>query len=96
MSNTFTAQFMSDEKNLAFLNKTMWGPNGIRQAEELFSKAEGIEIVNISEMVCHDIAWEEYLASRNPNIPDEKWDLDMMEAESGKYYNTIQMIAKVV
>jgi len=37
MNNTFTNKFMSDEKNLAFLNETMWGPNGIRQAEELAS-----------------------------------------------------------
>jgi SAM-dependent methyltransferase len=69
---------------------------GIEWWKDLFSKAAGIEIVNISEMACHDIAWKEYLASRNPCVEDEKWDLDMMEAEGGKYYNTIQMIAKVI
>jgi SAM-dependent methyltransferase len=69
---------------------------GIEWWKDLFSKAEGIEIVTISEQACHDIAWKEYLASRNPCVEDEKWDLDMMEAEGGKYYNTIQMIAKVI
>jgi len=69
---------------------------GIEWWKDLFGKAEGIEIVNLSEMVCHDIAWEEYLASRDPNVEDEKWDLDMMAAEGGKYYNTIQLIAKVI
>jgi SAM-dependent methyltransferase len=69
---------------------------GIEWWKDLWSKTEGIETVNLSEQVCHDIAWKEYLASRNPNVEDEKWDLDMMAAEGGKYFNTIQMIAKVV
>ncbi|MDR0314303.1 MAG: hypothetical protein LBI14_12005 [Treponema sp.] len=69
---------------------------GIEWWKDLFSKAEGIEIVNISEMACHDIAWKEYLAKLNPCVEEEKWDLDMMIAEDGKYYNTIQLIAKVI
>jgi len=69
---------------------------GIEWWSKLWGKAEGIEIVNISEQACHDIAWEEYLASRNPSIEEEKWDLDMMAAEGGKYFNTIQLIAKVI
>jgi SAM-dependent methyltransferase len=69
---------------------------GIEWWKDLFSKAEGIDIVNISEMACHDVAWKEYLASRNPSVEDEKWDLDMMKAEDGKYFNTIQLIAKVI
>jgi len=69
---------------------------GIEWWTDIFSKAEGIEIVNISEQACHDIAWQEYLESRNPAIEEEKWDLDMMAAEDGKYYNTIQLIAKVL
>ena len=68
---------------------------GIEWWKDLFSKAVGIEIVNISEMACHDIAWQEYLASLDPSGED-KWDLDMMKAEDGKYFNTIQMIAKVI
>ena len=69
---------------------------GIDWWKKLWSKTDGIEVISISEQVCHDIAWQEYLASRNPNNPDEKWDLDMMAAEAGKYYNTIQLIAKVI
>jgi hypothetical protein len=38
MSDTFSNKFIADEKNLALLKETMWGPNGIRQAEELASK----------------------------------------------------------
>ncbi|MCL2618463.1 MAG: class I SAM-dependent methyltransferase [Defluviitaleaceae bacterium] len=69
---------------------------GIEWWKDLFGKADGIEILDISEMACHDIAWREYLAKLDPGNPDESWDLDMMRAESGKYYNTIQLIAKVV
>jgi len=68
---------------------------GIEWWKDLWSKAEGIKIVNISEMACHDIAWKEYLASIDPSGED-KWTLDMMAAEDGKYFNTIQMIAKVI
>ena len=68
--------------------------------KELWSKTAGIEIINISEQVCHDIAWEEYLASLNPSDDDEwggdKWTLNMKTAEAGRYFNTIQMIAKVI
>jgi len=67
---------------------------GIEWWKDLFNKAEGIEIITISEQTCHDIAWKEYLASLDPNSED-KWDLDMMAAENGKYYNTIQFVAKV-
>jgi len=74
---------------------------GIEWWKDLFDKAEGIEIVTVSEQICHDIAWEEYLASLNPcdrsdDWASDKWTLDMMEAEGGKYYNTIQLIAKVI
>jgi SAM-dependent methyltransferase len=73
---------------------------GIEWWKDLFGKANGIEIVTISEMACHDIAWKEYLASLDPNGGDkwaeDKWTLDMKKAEDGKYYNTIQLIAKVI
>jgi SAM-dependent methyltransferase len=68
---------------------------GIEWWKNLFSKADGIEIINISEQLCHDLAWEEYIASIDPDS-EEKWTLDMMEAEDGKYFNTIQLIAKVI
>jgi SAM-dependent methyltransferase len=69
---------------------------GIEWWKDLWSKAEGIEIVNISEMACHDIAWKEYLTILDPSDEDGKWELDMMAAEAGKYFNTIQLIAKVI
>jgi len=79
---------------------------GIEWWRDLFSKAEGIEIVNISEQVCNDIAWKEFLAILNPGadilpldeLPDldDKWTLDMKKAEDGKYFNTIQLIAKII
>ncbi|MCL2412092.1 MAG: class I SAM-dependent methyltransferase [Treponema sp.] len=69
---------------------------GIEWWKDLFSKAVGIEIITISEQACHDIAWKEYLVSRDPNNEEEKWDLDMMAAEGGKYFNTIQLVAKVI
>jgi len=73
---------------------------GIEWWKELFNKAKGIEIVNISEMSCHGIAWDEYIKSLDPNggdnLGDDKWTLDMMKAEDGKYFNTIQLIAKVI
>ena len=73
---------------------------GIEWWKDLFGKADGIEIVTISEMACHDIAWDEYLVSLDPSGGDEwaedKWTLDMKAAEDGKYFNTIQMIAKVI
>ncbi|MCL2568993.1 MAG: class I SAM-dependent methyltransferase [Oscillospiraceae bacterium] len=68
---------------------------GIEWWKNLFRKAEGIEIVTHSEMACHDIAWSEYLASIDP-CSEDKWTLDMMQAEDGKYFNTIQLIAKVI
>ena len=78
---------------------------GIEWWKDLFSKAEGIEIVNISEQTCHDIAWDEYLASLDPKKGEQfsldaeyvdKWTLDMKVAEAGKYFNTIQLIAKII
>jgi len=78
---------------------------GIEWWKDLFNKAEGIEIITISEMTCHNIAWDEYLKSLNPCTPettqisdeiDDKWTLDMIKAEDGKYFNTIQLIAKVI
>jgi hypothetical protein len=37
MNDTFSNKFVADEKNFVLLQETIWGPNGIRQAEELAS-----------------------------------------------------------
>ena len=68
---------------------------GVEWWKDLWSKAEGVEIVTVSEMACHHMAWKEYLASIDP-CGEDKWDLDMMAAEDGKYFNTIGLIAKVI
>lgn len=59
----------------------------------LWSEAEGMEIVGIREMNCCKQAWDEWLTSPNPYAID---DIKMMEAENGRYFNLIQMIAKVL
>ncbi|MFC4653215.1 SAM-dependent methyltransferase [Lactococcus nasutitermitis] len=69
---------------------------GIEWWKDLWSKARGIEIVNISEQACHKKAWQDYLNTLDPQNKEEKWDLEMMTAEAGQYFNTIQLIAKVV
>ena len=60
--------------------------------KDLWSKAEGIEIVDIREMNCCKQAWGEWLTCPNPYAVS---DIKMMEAEGGKYFNLIQLIAKV-
>ena len=61
--------------------------------KDLWSKAEGIEIVDIREMNCCKQAWDEWLTCPNPYAVS---DIKMMEAGGGKYYNLIQLIAKVI
>jgi cyclopropane fatty-acyl-phospholipid synthase-like methyltransferase len=61
--------------------------------KELWCKAEGIEIIDIREMLCCKQSWDEWLLSPNPYAVN---DMKMMEAEGGKYFNIIQMIAKVI
>ncbi len=61
--------------------------------KDLWSEAEGIEIVDIREMSCCKQAWDEWLASPNPYAVN---DIKMMEAESGRYFDLIQLIAKVI
>jgi cyclopropane fatty-acyl-phospholipid synthase-like methyltransferase len=61
--------------------------------KDLWQKAGGIEIVDIREMACCRQAWSEWLTACHPVVAE---DIKMMEAENGKYFNLIQMIAKVV
>ncbi|MDL2235363.1 methyltransferase domain-containing protein [Christensenellaceae bacterium OttesenSCG-928-L17] len=61
--------------------------------KELWNKAKGIEIVDISEMHCCDLAWKEWHTSSWPGIEE---DIKMKQAENGNYYNLIQMIARVL
>jgi len=61
--------------------------------KNLWSQTGGIEILDIREMFCHAEAWAEWLVSPNPYA---EGDIEMMKAEGGKYFNTIQLIARVV
>ena len=61
--------------------------------KDLWSETEGIEIIDIREMLCCKQAWDEWLASTNPIALE---DVEMMEAEGGQYFNFVQLIAKVI
>jgi len=61
--------------------------------KDLWHKTEGIEIISISEMLCCKQAWDEWLKGTHPVAAE---DIEMMEAEGGKYFNLIQLIAKVI
>ncbi|MEA4971310.1 MAG: methyltransferase domain-containing protein [Candidatus Pelethousia sp.] len=77
--------FWSDEVARTIRSLVWW--------KDLWSAAEGIEIVDIREMDCCKQAWDEWLTTPNPYAVN---DIKMMEAEGGKYFNLIQLIAKVV
>ena len=61
--------------------------------KNLWGMEKGIEIVDSREMVCCKQAWDEWLTSSHPVAVQ---DIEMMKAEGGKYFNLIQLIAKVV
>lgn len=61
--------------------------------EELWMGTEGIDMVDSREMACCEQAWEEWLTGYHPVVAD---DIKMMEAEGGKYFNLVQLIAKVI
>lgn len=59
----------------------------------LWSGEAGIELVDIREMTCCKQAWDEWLSAYHPVVAG---DIEMMKAENGKYFNLIQLIAKVI
>ena len=61
--------------------------------KELWQKAEGIELTDSREMACCSQAWQEWLTAYLPVVAE---DITMMAAEGGKYFNLIQLIAKVI
>jgi len=61
--------------------------------KKLWEQAEGIELVTCREMLCCREAWEEWLESPNPYAVKDR---GILEAEDGKYFNIIQLIAKIV
>ncbi|MDL2219495.1 methyltransferase domain-containing protein [Ruminococcaceae bacterium OttesenSCG-928-O06] len=61
--------------------------------EQLWRKEKGMEIVDIREMRCCNQAWDEWHTSTWPGIEE---DIAMRKAEDGKYYNLIQLVARVL
>ena len=61
--------------------------------KELWERAEGVEMVDSREMACCREAWAEWLTGYHPVVAE---DIKMMTAEGGKYFNMIQLIAKVI
>ena len=61
--------------------------------KDLWKKAEGIEMADSREMACCRQAWEEWLTAYHPIVAE---DIKMMAAEGGKYFNLVQLIAKVI
>ena len=61
--------------------------------KDLWKSTEGIEMVDSREMACCAQAWKEWLTGNHPVVAD---DIKMMEAEGGKYFNLIALIAKVI
>jgi len=73
MNQPFSNKFMADEKNLALMKELMWGPNGIRQAEELASfftirpDAKILEIITSKMIQFNDHAVYVLRGMQNPS-----------------------------
>jgi SAM-dependent methyltransferase len=61
--------------------------------KDLWNKEKGIQIVNCREMSSCKQGWKEWLTAYHPVVAG---DTKMMEAEDGKYFNLVQLIAKVI
>jgi len=87
------------EKNLPDEMQPFWNSEMERTLhslawwKDLWKRTEGIELVDSREMACCRQAWEEWLTGYHPVVAD---DIKMMEAEGGKYFNLIQLIAKII
>ncbi|MDR0373912.1 MAG: methyltransferase domain-containing protein [Nitrososphaerota archaeon] len=72
------------EADAETFHSTVWWKN-------LWSKTDGIETIDAQEMACCKQSWEEWLTSPNPYATADR---GIMEAENGKYFSIIQLIAK--
>ena len=61
--------------------------------EALWRQTAGIELITVREMACCQLAWQEWLTGDHPIVAG---DIKMMQAEDGKYFNLIQLVAKVI
>lgn len=60
--------------------------------KNLWQQSEKTELLHAFSHFCHDEAWAEWLEAPHPYA---KRDIKMMEAEGGKYFDTIGLIARV-
>jgi len=77
--------FFSKEDAETFQTADWW--------RNLWSMADGVEIVDCREMSCCRQAWEEWLICPNPYAVEDR---GILEVEDDKYFNLIQLIAKRV
>ena len=57
----------------------------------LWRKSQQVNVESCSSLKCHEQAWLDWLACDNPHA---KHDIDMLAAEGGKYFDTIQIIGR--
>jgi cyclopropane fatty-acyl-phospholipid synthase-like methyltransferase len=72
------------EEDMNFYSLDWW--------KKLWSNEDTITITHGKSMSCHQQAWEDWLQCDNPYAVR---DIDMMKAENGKYFDTIEIIATV-
>lgn len=70
------------QENMNFYSKQWWG--------SLWDRESSISLTHCKSMSCHQKAWEDWLQCDNPYAIR---DIEMMKAEAGKYFDTIELIA---
>ncbi|MDR0685005.1 MAG: methyltransferase domain-containing protein [Spirochaetaceae bacterium] len=74
--------FWTDEVCETFHDKNWW--------KSLWEKSTKTTVKDCFSLRCHKTAWEDWLECDNPYA---KGDVKMMEAEQGKYFDTLALIA---
>ena len=67
--------------------------------KNIWEQEKGIEIIDLREMACCKQGWEEWVSGYHPNLQFAEiveQSIREVEADDGKYYNLIQLIAKVI
>ena len=61
--------------------------------DKLWRKSRSIEVIDNGYIVCHAKAWEEWLQCDEPHA---KGDIAMIEADNGRYLDTVKIIGKKI
>lgn len=77
------------EELKAFWNYEVINFNSRIWWKDLWAQSASVECLHAFNHSCHDSAWAQWLASDNPYARKDK---PMMEAEAGKYFDTIGLI----